>query len=833
MKPCAALLAGILSILVATPASAQWTNRYPLVAGYAHHVYLEGYELPILTNGPIDASPAPDGGGIAFASRGWLWLLDEERGAAKRLTHDGGVDSRPSWSPDGRSLVFVRDDGRNTSLVLLDVESGQTRVLVDEPAITLDPAFSADGRHVFYASAAAGDIDLWHIDPATGSKTQLTRAPGLELRPVPHPDGERLLYVAKTRTGENEIRMADLVTVAGPRLDAAERNEAVARVIEGQRALVSGRILSQTRPALSPDGRTIAFAWPTQQGWELRLTDIERSEPTLLLYQASAVPMSPAWSANGRWLYFSEADERQRMVLKRIGYGGGTPEVVDIATWDWGVASSRLTVRTRLRGGGEAAARLNVVHGDGHPVVPESGQVRFDGQTGTAFFYSTGVIELVVAPGVVRVTAVQGLATPPAMESLRIAPGERRELTLELAPVWDAAAAGWYSGDHHFHLNYGGQYRLVPEDLVPMMRGEALDVATPLLANLHERFEDQALWGWNRRGERPLIEFGQEVRSHFLGHVGLFGIRELFWPWIWGPGYQVYGQDDRPNAEPLRHARAQGGIGNYVHPVSGPDAFLAENLSSIPVSLIPDAVLGDLDALEVACLWSNEQGTTDVWHRLLNLGIPLALSAGTDVMTDFYRTMAVGATRVYVRPSGPLTFESYLDALRAGRSFVSTGPLLDLRVAAAGPGETVSAVVGDASWTLDLYTAVPVDRVELLVNGSVVWTGEPLREPGHRSYAGSLPLPVGGWIAARAVGGLTNAWPAMNDIAYAHTGAVWIGRVGSTDPAAARAAAVDLLRALDVAEARLLAGYADAEIPRLRGRFQDARARLSALAGSD
>ena len=113
-----------------------------------------------------------------------------------------------------------------------------------------------------------------------------------------------------------------------------------------------------------------------------------------------------------------------------------------------------------------------------------------------------------------------------------------------LESVWDARGAGFLSGDHHFHLNYGGPFGLDPEDLPLMMRGENLDVATPLLANLHTRFEDQKFWGWEKGDDLPLIRFGQEVRSHFLGHVALLDTRTLFWPWIWGPGYQVYGSDD-------------------------------------------------------------------------------------------------------------------------------------------------------------------------------------------------------------------------------------------------------------------------------------------------
>ena len=92
--------------------SAQWTNRYPKVKGFSHHVYLEGYELPLVTIGPVDPASSPDGRQIAIASRGWLWMLDPVTGVATRLTHAGGMDSRPAWSPDGRQLAFVRDDGR-------------------------------------------------------------------------------------------------------------------------------------------------------------------------------------------------------------------------------------------------------------------------------------------------------------------------------------------------------------------------------------------------------------------------------------------------------------------------------------------------------------------------------------------------------------------------------------------------------------------------------------------------------------------------------------------------------------------------------------------------
>jgi hypothetical protein len=119
-----------------------------------------------------------------------------------------------------------------------------------------------------------------------------------------------------------------------------------------------------------------------------------------------------------------------------------------------------------------------------------------------------------------------------------------------------------------------------------------------------------------------------------------------------------------------------GGVNSYVHPVSTKDPFPANAApNGLPLELVPDAVLGDVDTLEVTCLWSDELGTSEAWYRLLNLGIPIAPSAGSDTMHNFYRTMAIGATRIYAKPDGAMNLPNYLEAVRRGRSFVTNGPL--------------------------------------------------------------------------------------------------------------------------------------------------------------
>jgi len=325
----------------------------------------------------------------------------------------------------------------------------------------------------------------------------------------------------------------------------------------------------------------------------------------------------------------------------------------------------------------------------------------------------------------------------------------------------------------------------------------------------------------------PLIELGQEIRSHFLGHLGLIHITSPFWPWYWGPGYPVYGRDDRPNQEALLHSRKQGGVSSYMHPVGELEPFRDEQtLRSIPLSLIPDAVLGDLDSIELACIYINELGTHEVWYRFLNLGIPVAASAGTDSFASYFRSFAVGATRIYVHVDGPLNMESYLGALKEGRSFVSTGPLLKFTVNGAGPGGVAPTSSGkEASWKLTVASPIAVETVEVLLNGNAVWKSEGLTEPGKQTFQGSIEVPKGGWLAARVHGG-TEQWPGGNGYPFAHTSPVWIHSRGSTDPDAASQAAQDLLRALDVAEKRLADGYGDIPIPKIQARFSEARQKL-------
>ena len=414
----------LVLLSAATQATAQWTHRYPKVEGYSHHVYLEGYELPVLNPGPSDPAPSPDGRTIALSARGWLWLLDLSSGKAERLTRGPASDFRPRWSPDGRRLVFVRDDSQDTSLVEVEVGSGTEQVLVDEEAIDLDPIYSLDGKSLLYSSAQAGDLDLWQLDLGRGVKTRLTRKEGLELSPLPL-SADALVFVTKRQNG-------DTVSIFDRR--AGE-----------ERVLVSESIASQMRPALHPNGKSLVVPLPGPESWALWLMDLAGG-PSIRVTPGKGLPIMPAFSSDGSMVYFIEADADQRFRLMSVPVAGGEATDITPMLWDWGEPTARVEIRTRRKGSqSPLPARLHVTDGAGHPVLPDRGQPRFDSQSGKVYTYSPGVLTVEAPAGEILVAAARGLSAPVASTAMRVVPGGSNAVELEISPLWN-------SGDDESYL---------------------------------------------------------------------------------------------------------------------------------------------------------------------------------------------------------------------------------------------------------------------------------------------------------------------------------------------------------------------------------------------
>ena len=795
--------------LASIAVNAQWSNRYPKVDGYGHHVYLEGYDLPVMNFGPTDPAPSPLNNQIVFAAKGWLWIYDADTSVAKQITFSAHMDSRPNWSPDGNKIVFVRDTGIDTHLVLLDLKSEKETILIDSDALDLDPSFSADGKFVFYSSAKNGSFDLWKINLASLESTKLTQEGSLERLPVPTHESDQIVYLRKTGFSYDSIELLNLETgVSTP--------------------IIEENFASQAAFSLSPDNKTLVYTWPNGDDYELGLLNLSIPKSKMLLTKSVGLPLSPKFSADGQYIYFSEYNKNEISELKRISVNGGATELLEVRTWDWGTETGKLKITSRVDGNIEAV-RMSITDNKGHPIIPNSGVIHSEGQNGIVFFYSPGESEVEAPLGNLTITAVHGFSTVKEVKEVQLEKSTV-ETEINLTTIWDAHKDGWYSADTHFHLNYGGTNQLDPEDILLDLKAEAIDFAFPLVANLGNRLLEEDIFGWTTK-ELPMVTFGQEVRSHFLGHLNLIGTEELYWPWVWGPLYDIHGADDRLNAKPLRFAREKSGLGGYVHPVSIKEPFKEGGGRSIPISLVADAVLGEVDMLEVGCLWTDEIGTASLWHEILNLGIPVALSAGSDVMNDLYRTMAIGSTRIYVKPEGEITVKNYLEALRKGKSFMSNGPQILFSVEDYEVGDVIKTKKKKADWKLTVHSPVSYDKVELFVNGLVVATMNSKNKTSE-TYSGSIEIPKGGWVTAR-VSGSESEWPMMDSYAFAESSPIWFNELGSTMPNTKIEAANKLLNILEISEDRMTQGYGDSKIPKLLEHFLKAREKLTGIIGVD
>jgi hypothetical protein len=235
-----------------------------------------------------------------------------------------------------------------------------------------------------------------------------------------------------------------------------------------------------------------------------------------------------------------------------------------------------------------------------------------------------------------------------------------------------------------------------------------------LVANKDNRVLD---WQYFRpgRAEYPLrkpqpgihILFSQEYRPAFWGHSFLLGLRDhLISPFA--GNYEGTAIDTLlpTNAEIFRKARAQDAVTGYVHPFGDADPV---ETGSGPPAFPVDAALGLLDALE----WTGPvKGEMPVWHRLLNNDIVLAPVGGEDSINDLHRLRTLGAIRTYVHLKESLSVASWLEGLRRGHTFFTTGPLLDFKIDGGIPG-TIRRLPSDgATVTMEasVRSAGPLSR---------------------------------------------------------------------------------------------------------------------------
>jgi TolB protein len=805
------LLATGVAVTISSSAIAQWTNHYKKLDDFGHHVYLEQHELPILAHGITDPAPSPDGKQIAIASKGWLWLLDIESGTATRLTNSNGTDARPRWSPDGKRIAFVRDFSDDTAVVIKEIASGKETV-INTDAIEIDPEFSADGSILYYTSGMSGSMELYKRDIASTAQQQITSLRQVVRNARRVADKNAIVYLHGAGA-HRVIRQRDFTTGTD-------------EIVQAQ--TLTYHLTSDVHPKQS----LLVYSAPIDNDYHLFTMDLADTRVSHRLTDGASFALTPAFGADGNHIYYVELTDKRQFRLMQINTYGGRSSEVKVKKWDYGENTGTLMVSTVDAQQKPVAARVSIVSSDGHPVAATNSATFTDPQTGRSYFYIDGSETFLVTTGKYKIEAVRGPMTELKSTSVRVRKAKPSNVKIEFTPLWNSADAGYRSADFHVHLNGDGHHRARHDDALLLMKGEDLNYLSPMSWNRWERRIDKHIIGKRSVDGNHVISQGQEVRSHFHGHVGLLNVTEPYTPWFFGPNNPSLGDTNLTNADVFSYANQVGAFATYVHPIADDGNPFAEAvISNIPLELLSDGILEPQMGLELVCAWTSSLGTAELWYRLLNIGQPVSAMSGTDGWVDFHRTPAVGTGRAYIRPVTEGNFTDPLVAgAIAGRSFLSTGPALIFSLDnGARPGDVTKS--GKQAYSLVLTSTAALETVEIMVNGQIIQTLPGIKAGESKSYNGSIELPEGGWVAARAYASeqRDDSWPSMHARPFAHSSPIWIDKVGSTEANARKAASADLLLGIDAAEKKARKAYGERPMVKLYKRFEDARNVLKGL----
>lgn len=280
---------------------------------------------------PSFAEPAlsPDGAEIAFASGGDLWTVPAAGGQARLLVTDEATESRPLYSPDGKSLAFVSTRSGVANLYLLTLATGEVRRLTyGDSAESLD-GWSRDGKWIYFTSGV-NDVarvgDIFRVAASGGTPLEVSRERFLnEFQGAPSPDGRSIALVARGisnnqwwRNGHSHI----------------DETEVWLKPIDGagyQKLLPSGA--KQSWPMWSPDGKALWY-----------MSDRGGSE-NLWRLPLGGQPQQVTRFSDGR------------VVWPTIGYDGRTIVFErDFAVWSLDTASGKTTKVPIVLHGAPAAA---------------------------------------------------------------------------------------------------------------------------------------------------------------------------------------------------------------------------------------------------------------------------------------------------------------------------------------------------------------------------------------------------------------------------------------------------------------------------------------------
>ncbi len=407
-------------------------------------------------------------------------------------------------------------------------------------------------------------------------------------------------------------------------------------------------------------------------------------------------------------------------------------------------------------------AKVHVLNANGSLSHPQHALLK-EGP-GTPFFFSSGEFEVTADCGRADVVVERGTEYEPQRLVVEVPANGVVDVEIPLKRWFYPQEKNWYPGNTHIH--YNERETRADDRLAVDCSVEGYNVT--VVSVLERR---QLPYASNKYPIGVMNEFttahhvldiGEENRHYGekslwnmgYGHVMFLNIRNLVQPV--SRGHILSAQFD-PDYPPLcfccDDARDQGGIVIWCHNGRGMEAPVA-------------TALGKLDAFNLFDpYWMDPE--YDLWYKLLNCGFKLPASTGTD-------WFVCSNNRVYVQSKEEFSYANWIAGMKAGRTFITNGPAIEL----SANGQTLGDTVDLSSSThveveVGFQSHYPIERLEIVVNGVVVqgWEWEEGHKEGQLRH--QFETESDGWVAARLWG---RARDSFGHSLYAHSSPIYLHR---------------------------------------------------------
>lgn len=243
------------------------------------------------------AAVSPNGQRVVYESFGRLWIKDISGGSARPLSSDAGnaFELFPSWSRDGKRIVFVRwTDATLGAIHVIDAGGGNSRAVTKQPGHYYQPRFTPKGDAIVVQSGAGGGLTsaLWSTEPGlyrvavAGGEPQKLTDKGRNAHFVDASD--RIYYVQD----------------ADPAKEAEPAHELVSVDAQGKDRRVHARSNYASRMAVSPSGEWLAF----RENFQVYVMPMPPGGQVDLSPKTKSVPMRRASEIGGEYFNWIDGD---------------------------------------------------------------------------------------------------------------------------------------------------------------------------------------------------------------------------------------------------------------------------------------------------------------------------------------------------------------------------------------------------------------------------------------------------------------------------------------------------------------------------------------------